>query len=97
MNIVDVLNKLTANEAQARLIENCNTIWEITNLLINCRLNVLQRLEGKVMVTPANKYFGNVANISDEAWVDTLKNGHEDTKARGGTKGKERSKVLPRC
>jgi uncharacterized damage-inducible protein DinB len=72
VNIVDVLNKLSANEAQARLIDNCNTIWEITNHLISWRLNVLQRVEGKIINTPDHNYFQRVEDISDEAWRDTL-------------------------
>jgi uncharacterized damage-inducible protein DinB len=72
VNIMDVLNKLSAHEAQARLLHNCNTIWEIVNHLVSWRLNVLQRVEGKIISTPGNNYFEKVADISEEAWSETL-------------------------
>jgi len=72
VNIVTVLNKISSNEAQARLLENCNTIWEIVHHLISWRLNVLQRVEGKIIITPDNNYIEKVTDISEEAWLDTL-------------------------
>jgi uncharacterized damage-inducible protein DinB len=81
VNIIDVLNKLSADKAQARVLDNCNTIWEITNHLISWRVNVLQRVEGKIIPTPANNYIQKVLDISEEAWRNTLNRLRESQEA----------------
>lgn len=72
ISITSVLEKLSAIQASKRALVNCNTIWEITNHLINWRINVLQRINGAVLKTPSNNYFEEIKDTSDEAWTATL-------------------------
>ncbi len=46
---------------------HCNTVWEIVNHIISWRENVLQRLQGKIMITPDNNYFTIVTDQSSTA------------------------------
>jgi len=73
VTLVDVLQNTPAANAQKRVLENCNTIWEIVRHVISWRQNVLQRVQGKVLQTPANNYIEPVQNTSEKAWADTLK------------------------
>jgi uncharacterized damage-inducible protein DinB len=73
VNIVSNLQNITAGQASKKVLTNCNSIWEITNHLIEWRLNVLKRVEGKTIQTPANNFFEEVKDPSNEAWEDTLK------------------------
>ncbi|MEZ4803796.1 MAG: DinB family protein [Gelidibacter sp.] len=72
MNLVSVLEPLSADQAKERVIPNCNTIWEITNHMISWRKNVLQRVNGKILTTPSNNYFEPVKDTSEKAWSETL-------------------------
>jgi uncharacterized damage-inducible protein DinB len=72
VNIFSTLNNITADQASKRVLANCNSIWEITNHLINWRLNVLQRMEGKIIKTPSNNYFEEIEVKSNQAWTETL-------------------------
>jgi uncharacterized damage-inducible protein DinB len=72
VNIVSTLNNITADQASKRVFPNCNSIWEITNHLINWRLNVLQRVEGNTIKTPSNNYFEEIEVKSNQAWAETL-------------------------
>ncbi|HEX9826228.1 MAG TPA: DinB family protein [Flavobacteriaceae bacterium] len=72
VNLVSVLEPITATQASQRVLPNCNTIWEITNHLIAWRQNVLQRVNGKIIKTPSSNYFEPVKDTSDQAWHHTL-------------------------
>ncbi len=72
VTLVATLSNITAAQAQKRVLTNCNTIWEITSHLISWRLNVLQRIQGEIITTPANNYFETIQDTSEEAWNDTL-------------------------
>lgn len=73
VTLVTTLSTITAKQAQKRVLPNTNTIWEITHHLIYWRLNVLQRLRGKIIKTPENNYFEPIIDSSDKAWITTLK------------------------
>lgn len=73
VNIIPNLNAITASQAAARPLENCNTIWEIVNHMIRWRENVLERLHDKVLITPDNNYIQKVMDTSAENWSATLK------------------------
>ena len=72
VNISSTLKSITAEQASKRVLSNCNSIWEITNHLINWRLNILQRMEGKTIKTPSNNYFEEIEIKSNQAWFNTL-------------------------
>lgn len=72
VNLLDTLQKLDANQASQKTLPYCNSIWEITNHLIHWRLNVLERVQDKVLKTPSNNYVEAIKNTSNEAWLDTL-------------------------
>jgi uncharacterized damage-inducible protein DinB len=72
INITSVLQNLSAEQASKRVLKNCNTIWEITNHLIDWRLNVLQIVQGKTIKTPDNNYFEPINDTSEKNWTDTL-------------------------
>ncbi len=72
INIISVLHKISAKQANKRVLPNCNTIWELTNHIICWRQNVLQRVQGKVLTTPDHNYFEPVKDSSIKAWDETL-------------------------
>ena len=72
INITSVLQNISAEQASKRILKNCNTIWEITNHLIDWRLNVLQRVQGKIIKSPDNNYFEPVTDTSERNWTNTL-------------------------
>jgi len=71
INIMGTLEPIPAKKAFKK-VSNQNSIWEIVNHLISWRLNVLQRVQGKVIKTPANNYFEPVTDHSKAAWEKTL-------------------------
>jgi len=73
VNIVDTLGIITAKKAVKKISNNHNSIWEITNHVISWRLNVLQRVKGKTMVSPDNNYIEPVKDQTAKAWKATLK------------------------
>ena len=73
VNIIGILEGITAEQAARHPFPKRNSIWEIVNHLISWRLNVLQRIRGKVIRTPRNNYFSPVKNTSESAWKNTLK------------------------
>lgn len=73
VNIMGTLEGITAEQAAGHPFPKRNSIWEIVNHLISWRLNVLQRIRGKVISTPLNNYFSPVKNTSASAWKNTLK------------------------
>ena len=72
INLTSVLQNISAEQASKRVLKNCNTIWEITNHLIDWRLNVLQRVQGKIIETPDNNYIEPVTDTSEKNWTETL-------------------------
>lgn len=72
VTIQKTLHKISAPQAAAKVLSNCNSIWEIVNHMISWRKNVLQRLQGKIMTTPDHNYIEPVVDTSQEAWVKTL-------------------------
>jgi len=73
VNITGTLKNISAQQAATRVLDRSNTIWEIVNHLISWRLNVLKRIQGKVIKTPENNYFETVTDTSEAAWAKTLK------------------------
>lgn len=67
------LFRISASQAAQRPFPNCNSIWEIVNHLVEWKINVLQRLKGKILQTPANNYISPIAEQSEQAWNQTLK------------------------
>lgn len=72
VNLKGTLGALTAQHASERPMANCNSIWEIVNHIISWRLNVIQRVQGKIIETPAHNYFTAIKDTSDAAWANTL-------------------------
>lgn len=72
VNIKSTLERLTFEQASKRILPGRNSIWEIANHLINWRLNVLQRVQGKTITSPGDNYFVPVTDTSDAAWNKTL-------------------------
>jgi uncharacterized damage-inducible protein DinB len=68
-----VLESITAAQAARQVWPGCNSIWQIVNHMIAWRRNVLKRVQGKTLVTPAHNYFEPVAEISDKAWKAALR------------------------
>jgi len=73
VTIMGTLKGINSKNAFKKLSANQNSIWEIVNHLINWRLNVLQRVQGKVITTPHNNYFESITDSSTSAWERTLK------------------------
>lgn len=73
VTVIGIVENITAQQAAKRILPKRNTIWEIVNHLISWRLNVLQRVQGKVISTPGNNYFVPVKDTSSAAWKNTLK------------------------
>jgi uncharacterized damage-inducible protein DinB len=72
LNIVGVLNQISAEQASKKISANANSIWEITAHLIQWRLNVLERVTGKTIKTPENNYFEPIKDNSNKAWAGIL-------------------------
>lgn len=72
VNWVETLNKISAEQASKRIAEGRNSIWEITNHVIQWRLNVLRRVQGEVIVSPDHNYMLPVENTSESAWKNTM-------------------------
>jgi uncharacterized damage-inducible protein DinB len=73
VNLTSTLTNISAEQAAKRVAPQWNTIWEIVNHLVSWRLNVLQRIQDKVVASPAHNYFVQVKDISEEEWQNTLK------------------------
>lgn len=72
VTVTGTLKNISAQQAAKRPIPGCNSIWEIVNHLISWRLNVLERVQGKVIQTPSDNYFTRISDSTDSAWKDTL-------------------------
>ncbi len=73
ITITTALAGINHKQAAKRYFSNSNSIWEITNHIIQWRKNVLKRLSGKTISTPAHNYFERVKDKSAKAWEKTLK------------------------
>jgi uncharacterized damage-inducible protein DinB len=72
VNMVNVLSQINAIQASKKILPHLNSIWEMANHLISWRMNVLQRVQGKIMNAPENNYFNPIEDTSENAWSDTL-------------------------
>lgn len=81
VTILPTLQSLSAQQADTRIFPNWNTIWEITNHMIAWRNNVLQRMHGEVLKTPAHNYIVPVRDTSASAWHQTLNRLEDSQKA----------------
>tara|TARA_R110002167_G_scaffold33327_11_gene107087 strand:+ start:2082 stop:2540 length:459 start_codon:yes stop_codon:yes gene_type:complete len=72
VNIVSVLQPISAEHAAKRVFPKNNTIWEILNHMIAWRTNVLQRVQGKVLQSPDHNYFEKITDTTEAAWMETL-------------------------
>lgn len=72
VSLVPVLQKITAEQAAKRISKQWNTIWEIVQHIISWRANVLKRIQGEIIKSPAHNYFQPVKDTSAIAWQKTL-------------------------
>lgn len=72
VNLVDVLQDITPEQAIRKLYPAANSIWEITNHMISWRENVLQRVQGIEIKTPSDNYFVPLQKGAI-TWKQTLK------------------------
>ena len=72
VNILSTLKRIDGAQASRRVLENCNTIWEILNHLIAWRRLVIARLKGNDVPSPENNFIEPVQDVSEEAWQSTL-------------------------
>lgn len=72
VNLVETLKPISAEKASRRIAEGRNTIWEITNHVIQWRLNVLRRVQGESLISPEHNYILPVEDTSETAWKNTL-------------------------
>lgn len=72
VNWLETLNNISAEQASKRIAEGRNTIWEITNHVIQWRLNVLRRVQGETIVSPDHNYILPVEAVSETDWKNTL-------------------------
>ena len=73
VSLMPVLKPITAKQAATKVSPHWNTIWEIVNHIISWRENVLKRIQGQVIKTPAHNYFVPVKDVSSAAWQKALK------------------------
>lgn len=71
VTVLDTLKEISAEQAAAR-VGPLNSIWEILNHMISWRRNVLRRIQGETLVTPADNYIVPIEDSSDAAWKRTL-------------------------
>lgn len=72
ISLLPVLKTISAEQAATKVSPKWNTIWEIVNHIISWRENVLKRVQGEVIKTPADNYFVAVKDTSSNAWANTL-------------------------
>lgn len=72
ITILGTLQGITAEQALKRFAPGSNSIWELVNHLIDWRLNVLQRVQGKVLISPHDNYLKPVNDTSEAAWKETI-------------------------
>ena len=73
VTILDTLKNLDAQKAAKKIASDWNSIWEILNHVIDWRVTVLQRVQGRTVPSPENNFFKPVEDVSEEAWQTTLR------------------------
>jgi len=73
VNLLGTLKRISAKQASKKISPNWNSIWEITNHIISWRENVLERVQGRVLQTPADNYFSEIRETTENDWKETLK------------------------
>jgi uncharacterized damage-inducible protein DinB len=73
ITILEVVKDIDCNDALKKIRPDFNSIWEIVNHIISWRKNVLQRVQGKILITPNHNYFETVTETSQEDWQNALK------------------------
>src|SRR5687768_3702928 len=69
VNLVSTLEAITTQEAFTR-ISGLNTIAEIAKHMVEWRFNVLKRIKGEVITTPAHNYFEKITGVPEQSWID---------------------------
>jgi uncharacterized damage-inducible protein DinB len=72
VNLMDTLKNLSPEQASKKISPQWNSIWEIVNHITSWRQNVLLRVQGKLIESPADNYFSAITDTSETAWIDTL-------------------------
>jgi uncharacterized damage-inducible protein DinB len=80
VTILGTLKKLPAVKATQKVSPELNSIWQLVDHIVSWRLNVLQRVQGKIMTTPENNYITVVRDSSEASWQQALKS-LEDSQA----------------
>jgi uncharacterized damage-inducible protein DinB len=73
ITILEVVKDIDYNDALKKIRPDFNSIWEIVNHIISWRKNVLQRVQGKILITPNHNYFETVTETLQEDGQNTLK------------------------
>lgn len=71
ITLVGTLSDIHAKKAAKKPVVG-NSIWEISNHIISWREDVLKRVKGTTVTTPADNYFTPVHDTSETAWKETL-------------------------
>lgn len=72
VTLSETLQNISSTQAAKKIAAGRNSIWQITNHLISWRLNVLQRIQGKILESPADNYFNEIEDLSETAWKQTI-------------------------
>lgn len=73
VSLVDVLGKISAEQAAKKISPKSNSIWEIVNHIISWRRHILQRIQGRQIEVAGDNYFIPIKDSSESAWKDTLR------------------------
>lgn len=74
VNIMHSLQRISYTAAPKKIFSNQNSIWEIVNHMIAWREMVLERINGKQLVSPENNFFAPITDTSEKAWRQTIDN-----------------------
>jgi uncharacterized damage-inducible protein DinB len=72
VTIMDTLKNLTPERAARKIKPDWNSVWEVINHVISWRLAILERIEGREVISPEHNFFVPVTDQSTEAWNITL-------------------------
>ncbi|MBC7889306.1 MAG: DinB family protein [Ferruginibacter sp.] len=72
VTLLATLENISAEIASKKITPRWNSVWEILIHIIKWRENVLQRVQGIVIDSPADNYFTVVSDQSEKAWQHTL-------------------------
>jgi len=68
VTLMGTLGSISAEQAARKQAHLPNSIWEIVQHVTHWRRNVLQRVQGQVIETPADNYFRPVTDSSVANW-----------------------------